>query len=75
MAGKDEPWTWHDIGVMFCFLGFMLVCSVVFGFFWQSVNGRCRRRGADRIEQLRASGLLRGEKEGADGVGEQIEPK
>lgn len=41
----------------------MLVCSIVYGFVWQIGNKRSQKKEADRIEKLRSSGLLRGEKE------------
>lgn len=43
--------------------GFMIICCLVYGVFWQKANTRCQAKEAARIERLRASGLLRGEKE------------
>ncbi|OCK80726.1 hypothetical protein K432DRAFT_425536 [Lepidopterella palustris CBS 459.81] len=59
------PSTGHEIGVMFGFIGFMLLCTLAYGFVWQISNKRSQQKEADRIDALRASGLLR-----EKGVGE-----
>ena len=42
---------------------FMVVCSLIYGIMWQKGNKRSQLKEAARIEKLRASGLLRGEKD------------
>ncbi|PSN65935.1 hypothetical protein BS50DRAFT_574424, partial [Corynespora cassiicola Philippines] len=65
-AYHPPPSVGHEMGVMFGFIGFMLLCSVVYVAVWQTANKRSQRREAERIERLRASGLLRREKEAVD---------
>jgi len=55
----------HEIGVIFGFIAFMLLCMITYGFVWQVGNKRSQLKEAKRIEALRASGLL-----GKKGVGE-----
>jgi len=43
----------------------MLLCMIAYGFIWQMGNKRSQHKEAERIEALRASGLL-----GEKGVGE-----
>ncbi|KAF2259262.1 hypothetical protein CC78DRAFT_537198 [Lojkania enalia] len=62
------PSVGHEIGVLFGFLGFMLVCMVIYGVVWTIGNKRSQRREAERVERLKASGLLRGEKEAVPGT-------
>ncbi|KAF2466160.1 uncharacterized protein BDR25DRAFT_306329 [Lindgomyces ingoldianus] len=57
------PSTGHEIGVIFGFIGFMVLCMITYGFVWQIGNKRSQKKEADRIAKLRASGLMRGEKE------------
>jgi len=59
------PSVGHEIGVIFGFIAFMLLCMIAYGFIWQIGNKRSQRKEAERIEALRASGLLR-----EKGVGE-----
>ncbi|ORY03237.1 hypothetical protein BCR34DRAFT_617850 [Clohesyomyces aquaticus] len=60
------PSVGHEIGVMFGFLGFMLLAMLIYGFVWQAGNKRSQKKEADRVAKLRASGLLREDKQ--DGV-------
>ncbi|KAF1957701.1 hypothetical protein CC80DRAFT_592208 [Byssothecium circinans] len=53
----------HELGVMFGFIGVMIVCSVIYGLLWQKANKTSQRKEVERIEKLRASGLLDREKE------------
>ncbi|KAF2736030.1 hypothetical protein EJ04DRAFT_562799 [Polyplosphaeria fusca] len=61
---RPPPSVGHEIGVMFGFIGFMLLCMVAYGVAWNIGNKKSQKKEADRIEKLRASGLLRREKEG-----------
>ncbi|KAF2190040.1 hypothetical protein K469DRAFT_699615 [Zopfia rhizophila CBS 207.26] len=56
------PSTGHEIGIMFGFLAFMVICMLLYGVIWQVGNKRSQKKEADRIQQLRASGLLKDEK-------------
>lgn len=42
---------------------FIIICCLVYGIAWQRANKRSQLKEAARIERLRASGLLRSEKE------------
>ncbi|KAF2112963.1 hypothetical protein BDV96DRAFT_648585 [Lophiotrema nucula] len=61
------PSVGHEIGVMFGFLGFMALCMIAYGVAWNISNKKIQKKEADRIEKLKASGLLRGEKDGVYG--------
>ncbi|XTI87559.1 hypothetical protein V2W45_1211672, partial [Cenococcum geophilum] len=52
------PSVGHEIGVIFGFITFMLLCMIAYGFIWQIGNKRSQNKEAERIEALRASGLL-----------------
>ncbi|KAF2011346.1 hypothetical protein BU24DRAFT_466062 [Aaosphaeria arxii CBS 175.79] len=69
------PSVGHEVGVIFGFIGFMLLCITLYGLGWQVANRRSQANERARIERLRSSGLLEhaGEKDGEkDGGGEGV---
>ncbi|KAK8172089.1 hypothetical protein BKA80DRAFT_306702 [Phyllosticta citrichinensis] len=52
------PSTRHELGILFGFLGLMIVCMSVYGLAWNFGNRRSLQKEADRIAALRASGHL-----------------
>ncbi|KAF2681558.1 hypothetical protein K458DRAFT_391940 [Lentithecium fluviatile CBS 122367] len=61
---KPPPSIGHEMGVMFGFIVFMLVCSLIYGVVWQNGNKGSQLKETARIEKLRASGLLRRDADG-----------
>ncbi|KAK8189147.1 hypothetical protein HDK77DRAFT_266077 [Phyllosticta capitalensis] len=64
------PSTRHEIGILFGFLGLMIVCMSVYAVAWNIGNRRSLQREADRVAALRASGHLTEHEKGALGAGE-----
>jgi hypothetical protein len=58
------PSTGHELGIMFGFIGLMIISMVTYGIVWQIGNKRSLKKEQERIEQLKAAGLLKGEKYG-----------
>ncbi|KAF2806532.1 uncharacterized protein BDZ99DRAFT_466102 [Mytilinidion resinicola] len=67
------PSVGHEIGVMFGFIAFMLLCMVAYGFAWNHGNRISQRKEAERIDALRASGLLREKGVGGEAEAEKVE--
>ncbi|PNS19206.1 hypothetical protein CAC42_2383 [Sphaceloma murrayae] len=67
-----EPSIGHEMGVMFGFIGAMVLSMILYGVAWQMGNKRSARKEAERIDALRASGWL---KEKEDRAGHHTEKK
>ncbi|KAK7530730.1 uncharacterized protein J3D65DRAFT_639357 [Phyllosticta citribraziliensis] len=52
------PSTRHELGILFGFLGLMIVCMSVYAVAWNVGNRRSLQKEADRVAALRASGHL-----------------
>ncbi|GAB7345670.1 hypothetical protein MBLNU457_3954t1 [Dothideomycetes sp. NU457] len=59
VAYVPPPSVGHELGVMFGFIGAMLVSMGLYAIAWQLGNKRSARKEAERIEALKASGWLK----------------
>ncbi|KAF2156698.1 hypothetical protein K461DRAFT_272772 [Myriangium duriaei CBS 260.36] len=67
-----EPSVGHEIGIMFGFIGAMILSMALYGVAWNIGNKRSAQKEIERIEALRASGWLK-EKEERNGGNEFVE--
>ncbi|KAF2238787.1 hypothetical protein EV356DRAFT_504099 [Viridothelium virens] len=57
-AYAPPPSVGHEIGIMFGFVGAMLLSMVLYTLAWQVGNKRSAQREATRVQELRKAGYL-----------------